>query len=53
MPDTEQKTIDPMLKRYIQNSLIQVQQETKAARLKARGQGSRQRAKRRAQNVAA
>jgi hypothetical protein len=42
-----------MILRYIQNSLIQVQQETKAARFRARGQGSWQRAKRRAQQAAA
>lgn len=51
MPDTEQKT-DPMILRYIQNSLIQVQQEQRAARFKARGQGSRQRAQKRAQKAA-
>jgi len=50
MPET--KTVDPILKRYIQNALIQTSQEAKAARFKARGQGSRQRAKRRQQEAA-
>ena len=47
---TEPKVVDPMLKRYIENALIQVVQEEKAATYKIRwtGQGSRQRAKKRA-----
>lgn len=45
--------VDPILKRYIQNALIQVSQEQRAARFKSRGQGSRQRAQKRAQKTAA